>query len=153
MGVMRPGTHIRVTPVALVESRYLRHVKSVWHFMLFLYQQIIPLVECVYSHYSKPAILACVGPDESGCCFQEIGEAVFVVPIAPGNAVQQVLEHVCSRIPVALSLACQVWFLLIGDVHIIQCLGLMMHLGVPFAERPTEAGKYTRLFLPASMNP
>ena len=76
------------------------------------------------------------------------------MPIAPGNAAQQVLEHVCLRIPVALSLACLVWFLLIGDVHMIQCLGLMMHLGVPFAERATEAGKYTAgLVLPTSMNP
>lgn len=49
-----------MTPVALVESRYLRHVKIVWQFMRSVYYQIIPLVECVYSHYSKPAILACV---------------------------------------------------------------------------------------------
>lgn len=65
----------------------------------------IPLVECVYSHYSKQAILARVGPNENGCCCRKIGEAVSIVSNATGNAVQRVLKHVCATPCCALPLA------------------------------------------------
>ena len=101
----------------------------------------IPLVECVYSHYSKQAILARVGPDESGCCCGKIGEAVSIVSSATGNAVQRVLEHMCVRIPVALSLAYLPGLVSpdCGRAYTVPCSGSMAMQRTMFSIRCIEA--------------